>query len=422
VSGVEAALDGIDEDELTADLAALVRIPSVTGDERAVLEHLRDRALALGLDAVLDEHDLVTVRADPEYPGEEAPRTELLGLRIALPGRLDPRAGDDRPRLALCGHVDVVGPGSVPGRPGTPWSGTVHDGLLYGRGASDMKAGVIAALHALVALQRSGIPAASDPVLLAVSSEEDGGVGAFAALRGDAAWDACVIPEPTGFDVVCAQAGAITFRGVVHGVAAHAAFRRDGVSAIDRYLPVHAALQALEADVNASVDDELMAALDLPYPVLVGRMQAGEWSSTVPDRLVFEGRAPVRLGQSVAAAQRAVADAITAATDAGGPPVELTWPGAIFASARTPTDHPLVRAALDAVRAERGDARPAGVPWGADMRLFAARGIPTVLVGPRPLAIHGVDEHVALADVLQTVRILVRIACSAVSPVTDSAT
>ena len=48
-----------------------------------------------------------------------------------------------------------------------------------------------------------------------VSSEEDGGLGTFAELERDTAFDAALIPEPTGFDVVCAQAGALTFRGVV---------------------------------------------------------------------------------------------------------------------------------------------------------------------------------------------------------------
>ena len=52
-------------------------------------------------------------------------------------------------------------------------------------------------------------------MLAAVASEEDGGLGAFAALERDAAFDACLIPEPTGFDVVCAQAGALTFAGVI---------------------------------------------------------------------------------------------------------------------------------------------------------------------------------------------------------------
>ena len=60
--------------------------------------------------------------------------------------------------------------------------------------------------------------------------------------RRDDRFDACLIPEPTGFDVVCAQAGALTFSGEVRGRGAHAALRLEGESAIDAYVEVHAAL------------------------------------------------------------------------------------------------------------------------------------------------------------------------------------
>ena len=88
-------------------------------------------------------------------------------------------------------------------------------------------------------------------MLQAVASEEDGGLGTFAALERDAAFDAALLPEPTGLRVVCAQAGALTFRGVVRGRSAHAAERLAGCSAIDRYVRVHAALAAHETAVNA---------------------------------------------------------------------------------------------------------------------------------------------------------------------------
>src|SRR3954453_9422087 len=166
-----------------------------------------------------------------------------------------------------------------------------------------------------------------EAVLLAVASEEDGGLGTFAALERDAAFDACLIPEPTAFDVVCAQAGALTFEGTVHGVAAHAAHRLEGVSAIDRYLPVHAALGALERELNTGVAHPLMRALELPYPLLVGRVRAGEWPSSVPDRLVFEGGAPGRVGEAPADARGAVEAAVAAAADGT---VELRFAGGQF--------------------------------------------------------------------------------------------
>ena len=260
----------------------------------------------------------------------------------------------------MCGHVDVVPEGSEPWRHA---HGTVQDGWLYGRGSVDMKGAVVAGLHALAALGGGG----PEVVLVAVASEEDGGLGAFAALERDDAFDACLIPEPTGFDVVCAQAGAVTFEGVVPGVAAHAAHRLEGVSAIDRYLPVHQALAEHERALNAAVEHPLMRALELPYPVLVGRLEAGEWSSSVPDRLRFAGRAPVRVGEDPAAARAAVEAVVARACREA----TLSWPGGQFASGETDPAHPFAALVRDALGAETGrDVGFAGVPWGADMRLW----------------------------------------------------
>ena len=398
---LDAALERRDAAALADDVAALVRVPSVTGDERAALERLAELATALGLRADLHAHDLAALRAHPDHPGEEAARDELWGLTVTVPG-----ARDGAPRLAIDGHVDVVPVGTEEWRHGSPWSGAIDDGCVFGRGSVDMKGPVVAALHALAALGDRAPH--GEVVLVAVASEEDGGVGTFAALERDSAFDACLIPEPTGFDVVCAQAGALTFEGVVHGVAAHAAHRLEGVSAIDRYLPVHAALHAHERALNADVRHPLMRPLALPYPLLVGRLRAGEWSSSVPDRLVFEGRAPVRVGEAPQDARAAVEAAIAAAADGT---VELRWPGGQFASGETPAGHPFARLVRDSITAETGrEARVAGVPWGADMRLWCARGIPCVMAGPSGIELaHAVDERVRVDDLVAVARTIVRV-------------
>jgi len=382
-----------DADRLQADLAALVQVPSETGDELAVLERLGELAAAHGLEPVLHTHDLAALRAHPEHPGEEAPRSELHGLTITLPGSAPGR-------VCVNGHVDVVPPGEAAWTDG-PWSGAVRGGFLFGRGSVDMKGGVIAALHALVAAREGERPTV---VLQAVASEEDGGLGTFAALEADDAFDAAVIPEPTGFDIVCAQAGALTFRGTVHGRAAHAAVRLEGDSAIDRYVEVHVALHAHERALNAAVEHPLMRELPLPYPLSVGRLAAGSWSSTVPDRLVFEGRVGVRVGEPVAEARAG----LEAALPDG---VQLEWVGGEFASGQTPADDPWIRRVAAAVEAERGvPARLRGVPYGADMRLFTTRGIPCTMVGPTGIdRAHGVDERVSLADLEAVTRILARV-------------
>src|SRR3712207_6421873 len=127
-----------------------------------------------------------------------------------------------------------------------------------------MKGGVVAALHAMAALRASG-GAVPEVVLQCVGSEEDGGLGTFAALERDAAFDAALIPEPTGWGVACAQAGALTFTGSLLGRATHAAFRLAGCSALDRYVAVRLALREHERRVNADVEHPLMRALELPY-------------------------------------------------------------------------------------------------------------------------------------------------------------
>src|SRR3954453_15405068 len=227
---LDDALARLDAAALARDAGALVRVASVTGDERAALEHLAGRAAALGLEADLHRHDLAALRAHPDHPGEEAPRTELWGLTVAVPGA-DPGA----PRLAIDGHVDVVPPGAEAWTTGSPWSGAIEDGFVYGRGSVDMKGAVGAALHALAALGDRAPH--GDVVLVAVSSEGDGGPGPVRGPERHSAFGACLIPEATAFDVVCAQAGALTFEGTVHGVAARAAHRLPGGSGVDRSPP-----------------------------------------------------------------------------------------------------------------------------------------------------------------------------------------
>jgi acetylornithine deacetylase len=398
-SGADA-LATLDPDALVRDAAAMLRIPSVTGQERPALEALAGLADACGLAPDLHRHDLAALRAHPDHPGEEASRDELWGLTVTLPG-----SGPGR--IALNGHVDVVGPGTAPWRHDP---GTLEDGRLYGRGAVDMKGAVVAALHALAAVRAAGVET-PEVVLQCVASEEDGGLGTFAALERDAGFDAALIPEPTGFDVVCAQAGALTFRLVVPGRTAHAAHRLEGSSAIDRYVRVHAALQALEARINAYVDHPLMRALALPYPLLVGRVRGGEWSSQVPDRVEAEGRLGVPVGADPAAARVALEAAVAGALDDGEAPVEVQWTGGAYLPAETPAEHPWARLVAAAVADERGrPARTAGVPWGADMRLFSARGIPCVMAGPAGIErAHAVDEWVAVDDLVAVARMLVRV-------------
>jgi acetylornithine deacetylase len=386
----------IDGDALLEDLQAFVRCPSITGDERAMAELFAARAEALGLEAEVVEFDLDTVRRSPGYPGEETPRTELVAAVATRRGTVS-----SAPRLAFNGHIDVVNEGSEQWSHG-PWSGDRSEGFVYGRGSVDMKAGVAAALHAAAAVESPR----GDVVVVATPSEEDGGLGTFAALERDSRFAGCVIPEPTGFDLICAQAGALTFAGVVHGKGAHAALRLKGESAIDKYVPFHLDLHEHERLLNAAVEHPLMREHELPYPLLVGRVAGGRWSSQVPDRLEFEGRLGVPIGMPVEEARRGL-DELAARHG-----IELTWTGGQFAPADTDARHPFIRAVAAAAAEEIG-AEPhlTGATYGSDMRLWAERGIPCAMLGTGGIErAHGVDERVAEEEVVRVARILERVA------------
>ncbi|HSL34435.1 MAG TPA: ArgE/DapE family deacylase [Candidatus Limnocylindrales bacterium] len=403
-----AAVEAIDPARIERDLRDLVRIPSITGSEEMVQDRVEALLTEIGLGTARIETDPVAFMADPDFPGAEMPRTSLPVVTGSL-GR------SGRRRLLLVGHVDVVPPGD----PGTwtvdPWAGEIRNGSLYGRGACDMKGGVVSILGALRALVASGAADDLEGEVLAVfvPSEEDGGQGMLAAIRAGCTGDAAVIAEPTGLDVVIAHAGAITFRLVVPGRAAHASVRREGISALDNLYTLIRALEADESARNGAETDPLMTALGLPYPTIIGKIEGGEWASTVLDRVVVEGRYGVRLGQTWRDAEADLRACIEAACAADpflrDHAVELEITGGRFSSSRVPADDPLPAGVAAAVEATLGR-RPAllGEPYGADMRLLVNEGAtPTVIFGPGDVrSAHAADEHVPLSEVADCARVL----------------
>jgi len=390
----EPALEALHgaRDETVATLVDLVRIPSVGGTEAesAVVHHVAELLTADGIEVDLWKIPLDEITARPDFPGMEVPRTEAWGVVARLPGR----GGRS---LMLNGHLDVVPPGDRNAWSDDPYSGRMRDNHVYGRGACDMKGGVAAALAALRAINRAGVQPDGDLLFAGVIGEEDGGLGTYATLARGWRADACVITEPTALDVLAANGGALTFRLRVEGRSAHAATRTAGHSAVEAFLPVFQALRRLEAERNATVDP-LMRRWAVAYPIEVGTVHAGDWASTVPDLLVAEGRFGVALDEPVEDARRALEEAVA--------PLPVQWWGGQFASGRCPTDSDLVtRITKHEPRAE-----VYGAPYGSDLRLLTAQGIPTVQYGPGEGFGHCPDERVSIDQVLRCAATLIRLA------------
>ena len=405
-------LDALDEGELVATLVELVRVPSVTGtDAESELQHTVARwCEEAGLEVDTWALDLDALRADPDFPGTEAARAEGYGV-------VGTSVGDGIPGLVLQGHVDVVPVGDVANWPDAqPFSASIEQGVLHGRGACDMKAGLAVNLAVARALHRSGVRTDRRLALHSVVSEEDGGLGALATVRRGHTGDVAVITEPTSGRVVTANAGALTFRLEVAGRAAHGSTRLDGVSAVEAFWPVHLALRALEARRNTDLHP-LFGDTPLPYGISVGTVRSGDWASSVPDLLVAEGRMGVRLGEDPAEARAALEESVAGAAAADpwlrDHPPRVTWPGGQFASGRLPEGHGLVDEVADAVQAVTG-IRPveAAAPYGSDLRLYAGPGgIPTLQYGPGDVRLaHAPRESVPLDEVVEVARALTLLA------------
>lgn len=414
--------DSVDADVLIADTSALVAIPSFDGQERDAQEVSAQIMRKAGLDVDVWDIDLDEVTRHP-HASWEIERAEALGVvgwlggedgaeggAEGVPGGI--REGSGR-TLVLNGHVDVVPPGDESSWSSPPFGAAIRDGRLYGRGTLDMKGQLMAGLAAIRAVRACGVRLRGRVVLHSVIGEEDGGLGTLAALLRGHTGDAAIVMEPTGLAPAPAQAGCLNFRVHVPGRAAHGAVRKEGVSAFEGLIHLHQALLELEVERNAVDAGPLFGHLPLPFPLSVGRFSGGSWPSSVPERATMEGRVGVRPDESFADARADLARAIDGATRAhpflrDNPPVVEWWGGRYLPMATPPGDP--VLSTLDAVIEHVSGVRPShhAVPFGADAGLFEhVAAMPSVLFGAGDIRnAHGVDEWVAVDDLVQMSRIL----------------
>ena len=400
-------------DEIVSTLGELVRVPSVCGteEENSLQAMLADQLAALGMDVDHWSIPLAETLAAEDFPGVEVEREEAWGLVGRVPG------ADDGPSLMLNAHVDVVPPGDLDSwGHANPFAGSADRSFVYGRGTCDMKGGLVAALWAVRALVALRVPLRGDLLLACVQGEEDGGLGTYATLARGWRADACIIPEPTSLDLVPANGGSLTFRLRVHGLASHASRRTTGVSAIEKFWPVFQSLRALERERN-EVTHPLMSRWDLPYPIEVGMLRSGDWSSSVPDLLVAQGRYGVALEESLEDARRSLVAAVSHACEQDpwlrDHPVEVEWWGGQFAPGRTDPDAAIIRTVAKAhSMVSEHQQSTWGAPYGSDLRLMTGLGgVPTIHYGPGDARLaHGPQELVPIAEVLTTARTLALVA------------
>lgn len=380
---------------------ALVEIPSLRNGEGAAQAFVADALAARGyaVDRVAMDPDAIR-----DHPGFSPASDHASGVdNIVATHR--PRSETGR-SLILNGHIDVVpeGPHAMWSR--GPYEAWEEGDWLYGRGAGDMKAGLVCCIAALDALRSLGFQPAARVHVQSVVEEECTGNGALACLVAGYTADAAIIPEPEDDALVRANCGVLWFEVSIAGKPVHVREAGTGANAIDAAARVTASLRKIEARWNAEAPDHpYFEHLDHPINFNVGRIEGGDWASTVAAWCKMQCRIAIYPGDDPAV--RAAEIEAHLRQDLGDDPFladnppEIIWNG-FFARGYvleegSDAEETLTRAHMAAAARKL---ETITTPGYLDGRVFVIYGdTPCLVYGPLSENIHGFDERVSLASV-----------------------
>jgi acetylornithine deacetylase len=315
--------------------------------------------------------------------------------------------------LILNGHIDVVPAGDYQTWKDDPFSGHIQGGKLFGRGTTDMKGGNVALLFAIESLIANKIKLKGDVIFQSVIEEESGGAGTLAAvLRGYKA-DGAIIPEPTNMKLFPKQQGSMWFRISVKGKGAHGGTRYEGISAIEKMILVIQSLHQLEKDRNARITDSLYQSIPIPIPINIGKIQSGEWPSSVPDIAMIEGRMGVAPDETMENARKEMEDCINALSQQDSwlkeHPATIEWFGGRWLPGSLENDHPLMEClSRSFIEVKHQTPVIEASPWGTDGGILSNVGnTPVVVFGPGVTEVaHHSNEYIVLEDLFAAAEII----------------
>jgi acetylornithine deacetylase len=382
-------------------------------DEAALQAYLVDRLRAAGLDVEVWEPDAAAL---PKNGYGVLPGYHFHG-RPQLVAR---KAGSGGGRsLLFNGHVDVVTPEPVERWTSDPFTATVRDGRVYGRGACDMKGGVAAMVLAAEVLMELGVGLRGDLLVNTVTDEESTAAGSLACVAHGVAADGAIIPEPTDLTAWLGTRGSLMPEITVAGRAGHAGFPHehwtDGgpVNAIEKTHVVLAALQALREEWRERRDTQhewLRTGTIVPTS-----FDAGQWIVSYPAAATL--RCHVQYLPAQAAADgtggpvvREIEERVRAAAGAdpwlAANPPSFVWHGDVPAAFVEP-DTPIAATTLDAMAACGLDREIAARTTWFDGATFTRAGTPAIGLGPGSIAqAHAVDEYVPIDELVRAAQVL----------------
>ncbi|QKY68419.1 ArgE/DapE family deacylase [Lentibacillus sp. CBA3610] len=373
----------MNQEQAKSFLKDIIQIKSVNppGNETAVAEKLK---------ALFDKH------------GIETELVEYDDNRANLIARL--KGEEDGPILGLTGHMDVVPPGEIEWEH-DPFGAEEEDGKIYGRGACDMKSGLVACVLAMISLKEEGLPKKGEVTLLATVGEEAGAVGARQLTEKDYAepLDSLIVAEPTQNQIKIAHKGALWPQIITYGKTAHGSMPDKGTNAVAHMNEIIHRISGEEFELNYEEDDLLGGAT---YSINV--IKGGSNTNVVPDRCFVNIDIRTVPSQDHKQITEQIEQVIQSATEKYP---ELKADIRILNDqnpVKTSSEDPFVKLVQDTVESLDGQATLEGMTGYTDSSQFtqANKTFPVIVLGPGDTSVaHQPDEYVEVDEFFNSIQL-----------------
>ncbi len=308
--------------------------------------------------------------------------------------------------ILLNGHMDVVPPGNLEEWDTDPYKCNTKDGRIFGRGTSDMKGGLAAAILAIEVIKDLNIILRGDIIFEAVVDEEGGGNGTLACCDKGYKADGAIIMEPTSMKIMPTNRGAFLAEFTIKGKQTHAATKSFGVNAIEKAIKIIGALKELEFKWLLEKSHPLLS-----NPTInIGMIKGGEGASTVPEHCSVKFdveflpselnenniNIPISTQKVKAEVEQCIATACRGDEWLCDHPatVEFYQQTQCF---ETDTQHPFVKSILASSTEIMPEIKLDGFPCGCDGAILSSVGnMPVIIMGPGDMReLHTTNESIS---------------------------
>ncbi len=373
----------------------LVRIPSVYRPEQGEAEE----AAARWVEARFREIGLETY-----FEIVEPERPNVIGIW---------RGAEGGKTLMFEGHTDVVTEGDASQWMYPPFEAQIANGKMYGRGANDMKGGLVAAICATKAIVESGIKLGGDILIGAVCDEEGHMIGIkhFVEQGWAENVNAAIICEPEENHLCISQKGVMWIRITATGKMAHGAMPLTGVNSAYPVAEFLVAMRELEAaQIAEHGKHEFLGQPSITPTILASPVRGEAQNNVMPaqTQVVLDIRLiPGQSAEEIEAKIKAACDAVHARDDRVTFEVDVLE---VRAPTATEREEPVVQVLDQAYRDLTGkEPIYGGVPGSTDGTILNSRaGVPIVTCGPGDIHIpHHVDEWLGLDELIEATKLYV---------------